>query len=274
VDVNEFGWICGLVMEGYEKGWITKEQLGFELPWGDAYAADKLLQLIVRREGIGDLLAEGVKRAVEKLGEPWYSAGVFTMKGASPRGHDHRGRWEEMLDTCVSSTGTLATGPLFHPVELGIPARRNPFDPEDVAHAVANGLGRRDFEDSIGACIFTTRVSLELVAEAVSATTGATWNLQEAITFGRRIANLFRAFNLRCGIGPELEQPGPRYWSTPVDGPAAGQDIKPHWDRMRARYYEIVGWDLETGRPKPETLARYGLQDVARDLWGEQVAAR
>ncbi|MBI2320542.1 MAG: hypothetical protein HYU88_00190 [Chloroflexi bacterium] len=275
VDVNEFGWVCGLAMEGYEKGWLTKEELGFELPWGDAQAADRLLRLICQRHGIGNLLAEGVKRFCEAKGEPWYSAGVFTQKGAAPRGHDHRARWEEMLDTCVSSTGTLGTGPLFHPVELGVPARRNPFDPEDTAHAVATGLGRRDFDDSIGACIFTTRVSMELVAQAVNATTGADLHLPDALAIGRRIAHLFRAFNLRCGVhGPDLEKPSPRYWSTPVDGPVAGTDIKPHWDRMVARYYELVGWDRASGRPTPETLRQYGLEDVLRDLWGEQVVAR
>ena len=55
-------------MEGIEKGWITKKQLGFDLKWGDIAGADRLIQMIGKREGFGDLLAEGVKRAAEKLG--------------------------------------------------------------------------------------------------------------------------------------------------------------------------------------------------------------
>src|SRR5215510_9483466 len=68
LDVNEFGWLCGWVMEGIEQGWITPKQLGFELKWGDIAGADRLIQMISKREGFGDLLAEGVKRAAEKLG--------------------------------------------------------------------------------------------------------------------------------------------------------------------------------------------------------------
>ncbi|MEK7338967.1 MAG: aldehyde ferredoxin oxidoreductase N-terminal domain-containing protein, partial [candidate division NC10 bacterium] len=70
VDVNEFGWLAGWVMECQEKGYITKEQLGFTLRWGDAEGANRLLQMLTRREGFGDVLAEGVKRAAEALGGP------------------------------------------------------------------------------------------------------------------------------------------------------------------------------------------------------------
>src|SRR5918996_4698536 len=71
VDVNEFGWLCGWVMECQEKRYITKEQLGgLEVKWGDAEAANQLLQMIIRRQGLGDILAEGVKRASEHLGGP------------------------------------------------------------------------------------------------------------------------------------------------------------------------------------------------------------
>ncbi len=69
VDINEFGWLIGWVMECQEKGYITKEDLGgLEVKWGDAEAANQLLQMIIRREGFGDILAEGVKRASEHLG--------------------------------------------------------------------------------------------------------------------------------------------------------------------------------------------------------------
>lgn len=270
VDINEFGWLCGWVMECYEKGWLTKEQLGgLEIPWGDAEAADKLLQLICRREGIGDLLAEGVKRASEAIGGPAAAAGVFTMKGGTPRGHDHRGRWEEMLDTAVSNVATMETGPLVQPGEIGIPPRRNPFDPVEVAESVGIGMGRRHFEDSIGACIFTTRTRLALIADAVNATTGWDLTLDDAMAQGRRVAALLRAFNLKVGAhDPDLERPSERYGSTPHDGPNAGIAIAEHWDQMVDIYYEKVGWDRKTGRPLPETLRELGLDDIVMDLWG------
>ena len=85
---------------------------------------------------------------------------------------------------------------------------------------------------------------------------------------GRRTAALFRAFDLRCGLGPELERPSPRYGSTPVDGPAKGQSVEPHWERMLDVWYEMVGYDRKTGRPKPETLRALGLDVLIPALWG------
>ena len=112
VDVNEFGWVIGWVMECFEKGYLTKEQLGgLEPKWGDAEAANTLLQMITNREGFGDILAEGVKIAAHHVGGPALDCAVFTHKGVSPRGHDHRSRWAEMLEGAVQSAGTIETGP-------------------------------------------------------------------------------------------------------------------------------------------------------------------
>lgn len=272
VDVNEFGWLVGWVIECMEKGYITKEQLGgLEVRWGDAEAANQLLQLISHRQHLGDLLGEGVKRASETLGGPAAECAIYTMKGATPRGHDHRARWEEMLDTCTASTGTLEAGAAVKPQELGLPARINPFDPDAVPKMVGSLLGRRHFEDSLGACIFTTRTTVEQLCRAVNAATGWDYNKDEAMRFGRRTAALLRAFNLRCGIGPELEKPSRRYGSVPVDGPAAGIPSEPHWEHMLDVWYETVGYDRTTGRPKPETLRQLGLEHLVAELWGKEI---
>ncbi|MCH8842165.1 MAG: hypothetical protein IID61_04225 [SAR324 cluster bacterium] len=269
VDINEFGWLMGWLMECYEKGYVTKEQLGgVDLRWGDVEAANTVLQMIIRREGFGDVLAEGIKRAAETLGSPAQDCAIYTMKGNSPRGHDHRARWEELLDTCVASAGTLETGPPVEPTELGRPARIDPFDPEEVAKNVGQLLGRRHFEDSLGSCIFTTRTTLANVCLALNAATGWDYTPDEAMRFGRRTAALLRAFNLRCGIGPELEQPSKRYGSVPVNGPAKGQDPMKNWDKMVDIWYDEVGYDRATGRPKPELLQSLGLEQVSKDLWG------
>jgi aldehyde:ferredoxin oxidoreductase len=268
VDVNEFGWLIGWVMECQEKGYLTREQLGgMEIRWGDTEAAAKLLRMINHRQGFGSVLAEGVKRAAEAVGGDAAACAIYTGKGASPRGHDHRARWDEMLDTATSSTGTLQTGPPVHPTEFGMPARINPFDPEAVARTVGGFLGRRHFEDSLGACIFTTRSLLETMCRAVNAATG--WNLtkEDAVRQGRRTAALFRAFDLRCGIGPSLEWPSSRYGSTPVDGPAKGRSVQPNWERMLDVWYETVGYDRKTGRPRPDTLRSLGLEFLIPSLW-------
>ena len=92
--------------------------------------------------------------------------------------------------------------------------------------------------------------------------------------FGRRVAALLRAFNLRCGIGPELEHPSPRYGSTPVDGPAKGQAVSAHWERMLDTWYRTVGYDRASGRPRPDTLRSLGLEHLVGELWGAEAAAR
>ena len=137
VDVNEFGWVCGWVMECMEKGYLTEKQVGFRLRFGDWEGAYRLLQMITHREGFGDILAEGVKRASEKVGGQAAECAIYTMKGACPRGHDHRGRWEEMLDTCTSSNGTMESANPTLQTEVGAPGRINPFDGEQVAGSSA-----------------------------------------------------------------------------------------------------------------------------------------
>jgi aldehyde:ferredoxin oxidoreductase len=270
VDVNEFGWVIGWVMEGLEKGWLTKQQVGVDLTWGDVEGANRLLQMINKRQGFGDLLAEGVKRASEKLGGEAAKAAIYTGKGASPRGHDHRGRWEEMLDTATSSIATMETGNPVHQTELGLPARINPFDGVEVAKLVAGCRGRRAFEDSLGICIFTTRTRLENVCRALSAATGWYYTVAEAMRFGRRAAAINRATALRCGLGPALETPSFRYGSTPSNGPAAGHAVSAQWDAMVETWYKEVGYDRKTGKPLPQTLKELGLDWLSKELWGRR----
>ena len=124
------------------------------------------------------------------------------------------------------------------------------------------------FEDCLGICRFTSRTTMESLGKAVEAATGwQDFTGEEALAVGRRISNLLRVYNLRCGLGPELEQPSKRYGSIPVDGPMAGKDLMVHWEAIRSQYYDLMGWDLATGRPLPETLQKLGLDDVVKDIW-------
>ena len=273
VDVNEWGWLCGWVMECYEKGYLTKEQLGgLEMNWGDVEAADKLLWMVANREGFGDVLAEGVKRAAEHVGGPAYDCAIFVHKGTSPRSHDHRSRWQEMLEGAVGNVATIETQPMVHLEEYGLPTSHDPFDPEAVAYIVGSLVGRLHFIDSLGICKFTANTYNELICQALNAATGWNYTKEEAMTFWKRCANMFRLFNLRNGIGPELERPSERYWSTPIDGPAAGKSAKENWDTLLNTYYETVGWDRASGRPFPETLRNLGLGHLVPEIWGAEEA--
>jgi len=261
---NEAGWLAGWLMECFEKGWLTKEQTGgFEISWGDAEGVRELLHMIANREGFGDLLAEGVMRASERIGGEAAKAAIYTMKGNTPRSHDHRTRWSEMFDTCVSNTGTIET----HMSAMG-PDVQGPANPIQVSTEVAQTKGLMQFEDSVGTCRFNTRMNSRLIAEAVSAATGWDFTAEEGKRSGRRAVNLMRVFNLRAGIGKEHDRPSARYGSTPVDGPTEGISILPHWDAMLRNYYELLGWDPETGIPLRATLEDLEIGYVGKDLQG------
>ena len=262
MDVNESSWLVSWLMECTEKRIVTAEDLGgIELTWGDVEAVASLLRMVAAREGMGEVLAEGVMRAASSLGRGSEKLGIFTLKGNTPRSHDHRGRWFELLDTCVSNTGTIEASFGTPPPLPGRPTLKNPFSPEEVAQVNALTGGWRQFEDSLGICRWCS-MNPPLLIEAVQAATGWDLDLDEALTVGRRGINLLRVFCLRHGLDISKEWPSPRYCSTPSDGPAEGKGILPHFADMLRTYYYHMGWDEETGRPLPATLRELGLDDL------------
>ena len=176
MDLNESGWVVGWAMECYEKGVFTRKDLdGLDLTWGNAEAAKEIIRRIANRQGIGDLLAEGVKRASEKIGGDAVNWAVYAHTGAAPRGHDHRGRWCEMLDTCTSNTSTIeATRGGVFPERMGYPPVFDKFSPWEVAVINAKENGWLPFVDCLGICAFTCP-NRELTVQATNAVTG--WGL-------------------------------------------------------------------------------------------------
>jgi len=261
LEMNETGWVIGLAMECYEKGLIDKAKTGgIEMTWGNAEAARSMLQNITHREGFGDILAEGAMRASFAIGGEAPNIAIYTKKGNTPRGYDHRAHWIEMFDKITSNTGTLESRPSVG-VNVG------DMSPEDVVTAALSGKGRMSFVDTLGVCFFATMASMRILSEALSAATG--WNLtvEEAEALGLRIVNLARVYNIRQGHTRELDAPSPRYGSTPVDGPFAGKTFMPSLDHMLDTYYQKMGWDEKTGKPLPETLERLGLGYAIRDIY-------
>jgi len=267
LDTNEAGWMCGMIMECMERGILTSDETdGLHVNWGDAEAARALLQRVANREGFGDTLAEGVRRAAERIGGGAREIGIFTAKGATPRGHDHRARWTEMFDHIVSESGALENSLIR--VDLtayGLPSQVHPFDPDMLAKAEAKMKGAMQLEDSVVTCRFNTNMNVELLTQAISAVTGWDFGFEEGMSVGRRAVNTMRVFNIRHGLTSDLERPSPRYGSVPQDGPAQGENIAPHLERMLQTYYERMGWD-HAGKPLPETLLALGLEQAASEL--------
>lgn len=265
LEINESSWTIAWLMECFEKGLVGADDLdGIELRWGDADAVKALLQKIAVRDGCGDWLAEGVMRASRLIGGEAPHMGVYTLKGASPRGHDHRARWFELLDTSLSNTSTIETSFGMPPSLPGKPTLEDQFSPEEVSLMNAVTGGWRQFEDSLGVCRFCSTHPMTVV-DCVNAATGWDLTIDEALDIGLRIINLLRLFSFRHGLDVTLEAPSTRYSSTPVDGPAKGKSIAEHFDRMKRNYWRAMGWDAEIGRPLPETLKGLGLEGYLLD---------
>jgi aldehyde:ferredoxin oxidoreductase len=264
-DNNEMGWAIGWTMECYERGLLTKEDLnGLEMGWGNVEATRQLMHMMAQRQGFGNILADGVMRASQRIGGEAAKAAIYTMKGNTPRGHDHRTSWGEMFDTAVSNTGTIET---HTSLSAQPPYNAGAGNPQGTTEGVALTKGIMNFNDSLGNCRFPTGLNHALLTEATSAITGWDLSLEETKNIGLRSVNLMKAFNLRAGITKELDAPSARYGSTPVDGPTEGVSIRPQWDSMLRNYYQLMGWDEETGKPLPETLKKLDLEYVIRDIW-------
>lgn len=267
MDANEAGWVMGFAIECYEKGVLTKSDTdGLELTWGNGEALMALLNKIAHRQGIGNILAEGVMRAAQKIGGKANEMAIYTLKGNTPRGHDHRANWWEMFDTIVSNTGTIEAHGGIPFKLLGLNPQYDKFDPEAISTLVAKGKGAMLFEDSMCTCRYNTSTAIDLLCKAVNAATGWNLDVSEAMTVGRRAVNLAKAFNIRHGVPNELDAPSLRYGSTLTDGPFAGKGIMPHLDQMLRNYYRHMGWDEKTGEPLPETLTSLGLDFVIPQL--------
>jgi aldehyde:ferredoxin oxidoreductase len=262
LDTNEAGWLMAFTIECYEKGIITKsDTAGLQLTWGNVEAVRAMLHKIARREGLGDVLAEGVMRASDLIGGEAPRLAVYVKKGQAPRSHDHRARWLEMLDTATSDCGTIAVGP--QQVE-------NPLLPESIVGTLLHKRVRT-FVDSLVVCMFPSATMLSNkigdLVEMLNVISGWDYTESDALTAGRRIDTLLRAFNARHGITPDMEAPSPRYGSAQTDGPAKAESIMPHWGSMIGEYYRGMGWDRQTGKPLPDTLRNLGLEDLMNDLW-------
>jgi aldehyde:ferredoxin oxidoreductase len=268
LDANESGWVMAWAIECYEKGLLTlKDTDGLELTWGNGEALMSLLNKIAHREGFGNILAEGVMRAAQRVGGKAMELAIHTIKGNTPRGHDHRVVWFEQFDTIVSNTGTLETQLMAPYKLLGLPMDYDKFDPEAVSTMVAKTKGAMLFEDSMVTCRYNSSTAIDLLCQAVNAATGWDLDVTEAMAVGKRAANMARAFNLRHGIGTELDAPSPRYGSTLTDGPSVGKGIMPHLGQMLNNYYRQMGWDENSGKPLPKTLSALGLDFIIPDLW-------
>lgn len=252
-------------MECYEKGLITeKDTDGLDLRFGNYEVAFKLMERIARREGFGNVLANGAFRAAEHIRQGSEKFVVHSKGMALPM-HDHRSAWGYALGYAVNSAGPVHQGGTLMTEMSG---RVDRFSTVGKAKMHRDSQIVSVFHNSLGVCDFGTYgVSLKLLCQALSAATGREFTHVDAQRNGLRAVNVARAFNIRHGLTPADDTLGYRYTDeAPPDGGAKGSkvNLKP----MVREYYDLMGWDQKTGKPYRNTLEALGLTDVAREMWG------
>jgi aldehyde:ferredoxin oxidoreductase len=267
LDTISAGGTIAFAMECFEAGLLTAEDTGgLDLRFGNAEAMLQLLDLIATRQGIGDLLAEGTKRAAEQIGGGAERFAVH-VKGQEVPYHDPRIQHGLGLGYAVSYTGADHCHSAFdsnYEHEAGMDSVRNlgvlePMPPTwlgpEKVRAILYGSLRQHLNNCLGLCNFLPYRN-DQVVEAVRAVTGwdtTAWELWKA---AERLVTMARAFNVRQGFTPADDRLPPRM-AEPL-GP--GEPIDPSSvEAALPLYYEMMGWDPNTGVPRAAKLYELGI---------------
>lgn len=263
LDSLEASTAISMVMECVDKGVLSKGDLGgIDLRFGNWEAALEIIHQIANKKGFGRVLAEGAKRAAERIGNGAENF-VPHVKGMSIPMHDFRGLWGYALQYAVGSAGPSHEG---GPSRAEMTGELKRMSIDGKANAVIEGQKIRCFFNNIGVCWFgTTGISLDLIVQALNAACGEKFSFDEIKKISLRCINIRRAFNIRHGLCPEDDALSLRLLEPPPDGPSQGSiiNIKP----MVREYYQRMGWDEKTGKPLIKTLKALELEDVISDLW-------
>jgi len=255
LDTISGGCIIAFAIECYENGIITKADTdGIELTWGNHQAIVAMTEKMAKREGLGDILADGVKVAAEKIGKGAEEYAVH-IGGQELGMHDPK---------------------LIYPRALAQPsAARYQMDATPGRHTAAFGPGsfRTHVTNSLGLCLFGSMGApggKNFQLEFFNAVTGWGYSMDDLLKAGERIGVMRHAFNLREGINPLEWKVHPRIIGDPPqnEGPLAGvtADIK-----MQV-YWNLgaLDWDPITTKPNKQKLLELGLDDIAEELWPPQ----
>ncbi|MBW1990397.1 MAG: aldehyde ferredoxin oxidoreductase C-terminal domain-containing protein, partial [Deltaproteobacteria bacterium] len=282
IDTISCGGVVAFAIECFGNGVITeKDTGGLKLAWGDSESIIKLTEMIIHRKGIGDVLADGVKIAAEKIGKGAHNYAVHCGGIEAPM-HDPKLDPGYVISYyCDPSPGRHTISSLTflelwnlektfsRAVPLGqFSTNKEKYSPYNKAEAVAAGTFFKMLVDACGLCLFGTQAGGSMpICDWINAACG--WDLtpDEYLVIGERIEQIRHAFNVREGINEKRDfRPHPRVWGgEPLNrGPFKGLTLD--IDTMARSFYRVLNWDWDTGIPKKEHMARLGLQDVSAGL--------
>lgn len=272
LDTLSTGATIAWAMECYEREIFKhKDTDGLKLSFGNHKAMNEMILKIAKREGLGDLLAEGVKRASEKIGKGLEFA--MHVKGLELPGWAIRAAPSMGLAYATADRGGCHQRAWPITYELG---SRTPngkylerYSPEGKAFVTKHDQDLIAALYSLVACDFTIgAIGTGRYIKLLNAATGWAYDMKRFMETGERIWNLIRAFNVREGIRKEDDTLPPRIFEEPLpSGMAKGKFLpREDFEKMRREYYKLRGWNPQTGIPTYEKLKKLMLEDVAKQL--------
>ncbi|MEW5736517.1 MAG: aldehyde ferredoxin oxidoreductase family protein [Thermodesulfobacteriota bacterium] len=283
MDTISCGGTVAFAMECFENGILTEKDLGgIQLSWGNADAVVKIVQKIIDRDGIGDILADGVKQAAARIGKGSEKFAVHAGGIEAPMHDPKLDPGYGMAYYCEPTPGrhtvtsltyldiqelekqfSRARGPAF----LSTKGERYRADNKGPALAVDSCF--KMLVDCSGLCLFGTQLGGRMpVADWLNAATGWKRAPDEYLVIGERVETLRQAFNAREGIVVRRDfRPHGRLYGEPALKGGATKGVNLDIEGLGKSFHAALGWDWETGKPKKEKLQALKLGDVASELY-------
>ncbi|MFW5329015.1 aldehyde ferredoxin oxidoreductase family protein [Hydrogenophaga sp. ZJX-1] len=255
-DPISFGATVGAVMELYEMGVLTAEQLGIDAKFGSAQALAHFAEITAKGEGFGKEIGQGSKRLTEKYGHPDLS---MSVKGQEFPAYDGRAIQGIGLAYATSNRGAChLRGYTIASEVLGIPVKTDPVESEGKPELVKAFQDATAAFDSSGLCVFTTFAwGVADLAPQLQAACNEEFTTEELEKIGERIWNMEREFNNAAGFTAK-DDSLPKRLLTEAAKTGASKGMVSKLPEMLPKYYAARGWDPE-GRPTAETKARLSL---------------
>jgi len=268
IDTISAGVSIAYAFHLYEQGVLTREEAGLDLHWGDGQAVLKLVDLIIRRDGFGQLLSQGTLAMARAFGRDEGEAAQ--VKGLEIPMHDPRAFHGQAVSYATGPRGACHLKGDYYNIDLGnlvmeymiLPGER--LSSEAKGESAAKFQSLKDLFDALTLCKFAPLTPTNL-SDIVAALTGWAFTPDDLLAAGDRSVNLKRAINVKRGLTRDLDRL-PDICLQPLREGSAS-DIIPDMALLLQDYYAYRGWDPKTGRPTREKLNELGLTRIAADLY-------
>ncbi len=268
LDTISAGGSIAFTIECYESGIITRRDTdGLEMTWGNHRSIIAMTEKLAHREGFGDVIADGVKKAAERIGKGSERYAMH-VGGQEFGAHDPRGGWGMAIGYGADPTpGRHTQGGTGIPPGVDVPqADRSRLAGQGPAHKMGTNFNHAT--NAAGMCNFVVGgfTHIDHLMEAFRMVTGWDMTFDEMVKTGERITNMRQAFNVREGIKTPFHFPDRMLGIPPKTvGPRAGTSMKEA--DIFNQYLELMDWDINTGKPSLLKLRELGLDDVAEVIY-------